>query len=173
MELLAQRQSVSEVLGEAGWGPLSPISALKMLTEVHRSRKLNVAFSEDHFSTDGPCQIFPAQTQGLIYPLRSAFHVSLPKEGLGQRQTPATVLTSHSVLAGYFCWNRLHLLPLYSASSPDILLCSYCQHCNEKWLFYYVCFHLNPSRKDLMFSSSLLLKLALASCRISGLDSPV
>lgn len=106
------------------------------------------------------------------YTLKDLLFMCLsPKKGWDNARLQQTILTSHPVLAGYFCWNKLHLLLLYNASHPDILLCSYCQHCNEKWLFYYVCFHLNPSRKDLVFSSSLLLKLALASCRTSGLDS--
>lgn len=54
-------------------------------------------------------------------------------------------------------------------SNPDILLGSLCQLWNEKWLCSSVCFHSNPSRKELVFSSPVLLKLALASCRIPGL----
>lgn len=69
--------------GEAGWGLLSPISPPKTPTEMRWSHKLDMALSKGHFSAAGFCQILPALTQGLIYPLRSAFHVSLPKEGLG------------------------------------------------------------------------------------------
>lgn len=56
--------------------------------------------------------------------------------------------------------------PTSCLCSPDILLGSPCQLCDEKWLCSRVCFPLNPSRKELVFSSSVLLKLALASCRI-------
>ncbi|RMB89847.1 hypothetical protein DUI87_33862 [Hirundo rustica rustica] len=56
--------------------------------------------------------------------------------------------------------------PMSCLCSPDILLGSPCQLWNEKWLCSSVCFHSNPSRKELVFSSSVLLKLALASCRI-------
>lgn len=56
--------------------------------------------------------------------------------------------------------------PMSCLCSPDILLGSPCQLWNEKWLCSSVCFHSNPSRKELVLSSSVLLKLALASCRI-------
>lgn len=122
MELLGQGQGGGDVLAESGWGQSRPFSALETLTETHQSHELVVASSKGRFSAAGSCQIFPARTQGLTYPFRSAFHVSLPKEGLGRRQTPVNCSDQSPGAGRLFCWNQLHPLPLYVASSPDILL---------------------------------------------------